>query len=80
MSSNNAPIDVVIFDRNRRKIPAEVLQPYAGLWVAISADGTRVLACGPDLASAEANLAAQGIPGNSVGWERIPGVDEDTWL
>lgn len=73
-------IDTVIYDRNRRNIPPEALEPYAGQWVAISGDGTRVLAWGPDLATAEANLAALGIPGNGVGWERIPAEDEETWL
>jgi hypothetical protein len=73
-------IDIAAYDRNRRNIPPEVLEPYAGQWVAISGDGTRVLASGPDLATAEANLAALGIPGNAVGWERIPGPGEETWL
>ena len=71
-------IDTALYDRNRRRIPPEVLAPYAGQWVAISGDGTRILASGPDLEAAEANLAALGIPGNSVGWERIPGPDEDS--
>jgi hypothetical protein len=74
------PIDVVLYRRNRRQMPPEALEPYAGQWVAISGDGTRVLASGPDLETAEDNLAALGIPGNSVGWERIPGPDEETWL
>jgi hypothetical protein len=73
-------IDLGVYSENRRKIPWESLASYAGQWVAISADGTRVLAGGPDLDSAEANLAALGIPGNAVGWQRIPGPDEDTWL
>jgi hypothetical protein len=61
-------------------MPDAVLLPYAGRWVAISADCTQVLASGPDLATAEANLAALGVPGNAVGWERVPGLDEETWL
>jgi hypothetical protein len=73
-------LDVLLYERNRRLIPPEDLEPYAGQWIAISGDGTRVLASGSDLATAEANLAALGIPGNSVGWERLPGPDEDAWL
>ncbi len=73
-------LDVLLYERNRRLIPQEDLEPYAGQWVAFSGDGTCVLTSGPDLATAEANLAALGIPGNSVGWERVPGLDEDTWL
>jgi len=83
MSANNnsAPkIDMVRYGRNRRQIPYEDLAPYAGQWVAISGDGTHILTSGPDLETAEANLAALGIPGNAVGWERIPGPDENTWL
>jgi hypothetical protein len=83
MSANGppeSPIDVALFMKNRRLIPREMLEPFAGQWVAISGDGTRILASSPDLETAEANLAALGIPGNSVGWERIPGLDEHTWL
>jgi hypothetical protein len=83
MSTNDLPappLDVALFERNRRLIPPEVFEPYAGQWVAISGDGTHILASGPDLAEAEASLAALGIPGNAVGWERVPGPDEETWL
>src|SRR5262249_41759524 len=69
MNSNGQVIqqlDVLLFERNRPLIPQKDLEPYAGQWVAISGDGTRVLASGPDLATAEANLAALGIPGNAV--------------
>jgi hypothetical protein len=72
--------DTVLYWENRQKMPPEALAPYAGQWVAISGDGLRVLASGPDLGAAEANLAKLGIPGNAVGWERVPGEDEDTWL
>jgi hypothetical protein len=83
MGTNHKPlhaIDIAVYDRNRRRIPPEVLEPYAGQWVAISGDGTQVLASGVDLETAEQNLAALGIPGNSVGWERIPRLDEESWL
>lgn len=83
MSTNNqhvAGLDVVVYEQNRRRIPQEEMEPFAGKWVAISGDGKRILASGADLATAEANLAALGIPGNSVGWERLPGPDEDTSL
>ncbi len=83
MSSNDKPepkFDVVQYSENRRKIPWKDLEPYAGQWVAISGDGTHVVASGPDIEAAEANLAALGIPGDTVGWARIPALDEDTWL
>ncbi len=74
------PIDVVLYSRNRRAIPPEALEPYAGQWVAISGDGTRVVASGRDIEALAKNLAALGIPGDSVGWERIPEIGEDTWI
>jgi hypothetical protein len=73
-------IDPVVYEQNRHHIPPEVLQPYAGQWVAFSSDGTHIVTSGADLATAEANLAVLGIPGNSVGWERLPGLDEDNCL
>jgi hypothetical protein len=83
METNGRPqpgIDVWLYDQNRGRIPPEVFQPFARQWVAISGDGTRILAAGPDLDSAETNLAALGIDGGTVGWERIPGPDEDACL
>jgi hypothetical protein len=83
MNTNNKAIheiDPVVYEKNRHHIPPEVLEPYAGQWVAFSSDGAHILASGADLATAEANLAVLGIPGNSVGWERLPGSDEDTSL
>jgi hypothetical protein len=77
----NVPeFDVWLYAENRRKMPPEMLEPYAGQWVAISADGTRILASGPDHETAEANLAALGIAGSAVGWARIPGPDEESWM
>jgi hypothetical protein len=73
-------MDVALYLENRRRIPPEELAPYAGQWVAFSGEGTRILASGPDLATAEANLAALGVPGDEVGWARIPGPGEDCWL
>jgi len=83
VNTNDTPrgeINLAQYSRNRRNISQEVLAPFAGQWVAISGDGTRVLASGPDLETAEANLAALGVAGNTVGWERIPAPDEETWL
>jgi hypothetical protein len=76
----HTPIDVVLYDRNRRQIPFETLAPYAGQWVAISGDGTRVIASGQSIEDLAAALKVAGIDGTAVGWERIPGLDEDTWL
>jgi hypothetical protein len=83
MATNHKPvqgIDPVVYEQNRQKIAPTALQAYAGQWVAFSSDGSHILASGPDLATAETNLAALGIPGNAVGWERLPGPDEDTCI
>ena len=80
MSNNGRPIDVVVYDRNRRRIPQEQLAPYAGQWVAISSDGTQVVASGRLIEDLALNLEALGIASDSVGWERIPAPGEDTWL
>ena len=73
-------VDLALFGRNRQQIPPELLVPYAGQWVAISGDGTRILASGSDMDAVEQKLAELGIPANSVGLERIPADDESTWL
>jgi hypothetical protein len=83
MNENGQPkqkIDVVLYEKNRRLMPPEMLEPYAGLWVAFSGDGTQVLASGPDFKTASDNLEALGIPGDEVGWARIPGLDEECWF
>jgi hypothetical protein len=73
-------IDLALFQENWLKIPYATLQPYAGQWIAISGDGTTILASGPDLETAEKNLAALGIAGDEVGWDRVPGENEETWI
>jgi hypothetical protein len=82
-AQNNRPkqgIDLALFQENWRKIPSEQLLPYAGQYVAFSADGTRVVAWGPDYDAVEAQLNSLGLDGSEVVWDRIPGLDEDTWL
>jgi hypothetical protein len=73
-------IDTVLYERNRSRIPPETLEPYAGEHVAFSADGTRVIAHGPDYESVEAELRSLGLDTSEVVWERVPGPGEETWL
>ena len=83
MSTNGQPreeIDLGRYSENWLKIPCEEFAKYAGQWVAISGDGTHILVGGSDWETAEANLAALGIPGDAVGWTRIPALDEESWL
>jgi hypothetical protein len=64
MNPNSRPPqtpDLRFFDENRRRFPVEQLAQYAGLHVAFSADGTRILASGQDIDEVDAKLAAAGI-------------------
>jgi hypothetical protein len=50
-----------LFNENQNNIPAEVIAKYAGLRVAWSLDGTRILASGTDDAEVDRNLRSVGI-------------------
>lgn len=54
------------FYENQRGIPPEVLDSYAGLHVAFSGDGSRILASGADREEVWAQLAAAGIDSQRV--------------
>ena len=73
-------LDLVVYEQNRRRIPAEVLEPYAGQWVAFSPDGTRVVAHGSRIEDLGREMDRLGVDSNRVVLERIPALDEDTWL
>jgi hypothetical protein len=73
-------IDFALYERNRRLIPANELEPFAGQHVAFSADGTQVVAHGEGYEGVFAHLDSLGIDGNTVVLEYIPGPNEDTWL
>lgn len=55
------PPDLRSFETNRGKMPPELLLPYAGLFIAWSPDGTRVLASGESRSKVDEKLAAAGI-------------------
>jgi hypothetical protein len=55
------PPDLGRFHENRVNYPPEQLLPYAGLHVAWSLDGTRILASGEDQEALFAKLDAAGI-------------------
>lgn len=76
----NHTIDLNEFIQNREKVPFEALLPFAGQHVAFSADGTRVMAHGPDHAAVFLQLEKLGISSSNVVFDYIPGPEEDTWL
>lgn len=59
------------FLRNREQLPMEELEEYDGKWVAISADGARIIAGADTIADLENVLAEAGIDPQTVGFERI---------
>jgi hypothetical protein len=81
MNRNGVPIaiDTVVYDRNRQQLPAAELERCAGQWVAISGDGTRILAAADSVEDLTRELKARGIDQAAVVWERLPAADEG-WL
>jgi hypothetical protein len=77
---SSTEIDAVAYLQNRQRMRPELLEPYAGQVVALNVECTKVLASGPDLATAAANLDALGIPGNSVAWVWVPEANVESWL
>jgi hypothetical protein len=75
MKFNDSPIDVPLFDRNRRQFPAEQLQPYWGKCVAWNAEGTQIVASGETWAEVRLQLKALGIHPLQVVDEFIPHPD-----
>jgi hypothetical protein len=69
------PPDLRFFEENQRKYPPEQLLPYAGLFVAWSPDGTRILASGEDRATLKKNLQAAGIQSSQVVFDFVDPPD-----
>lgn len=64
MNPNNErlePPDLSHFDENWHKFPQEELAKYEGKQVAVSPDGTRIVASGDTLEEVDAVLEAAGI-------------------
>lgn len=61
------------FDRNRLAIPTAEWQRYIGQWVALSPDGSRILAGDADIVKLEAKLVELGANLEEVFFE---GVEE----
>lgn len=60
------------FEENNRRFPAEELARHAGLHVAWSWDGTRILASGTNRDEVERKLVEAGIDPSRVGGDFIP--------
>jgi hypothetical protein len=60
------PPDISLFFQNRPHFPKDELQRYAGLHVAWSPDGLRILASGETMEAVEQQLIAAGIDPSQV--------------
>lgn len=83
MSTNGREIPWVngaLYNRNRQRFSFDDLAPYAGQYVAFDLEGSRILACGQDRNDVETRLVTAGFDPAHAVVERIPGLDEDTWL
>ena len=69
------PPGLELFEKNQRNFPPEELAKYAGLYIAFSADGTRILASGADMDEVEQKLTAAGINPNQVVGSYVPPED-----
>jgi hypothetical protein len=76
MKFSDSPIDVPLFDQNRRQFPAEQLQPYWGKCVAWNAEGTAIVASGASRAELRQHLQALGWHPSHVVKEFIEHSDE----
>jgi hypothetical protein len=70
-------MDRQLFQKNRRAFPLEELVPYRGQWVAFSSDGSRIIAGAESLGRLEDQLEALGQDAQEVGFEYVPGPDDD---
>ncbi len=63
------------FERNRMAIPIEEWRRHVGKWVAMSPDGTRIVAADADLAALDAKVIALGEDPEEVVYEGVPDPD-----
>jgi hypothetical protein len=75
MNSNGKPLDLVLFETNRVRFPAEQLLSFNGKHVAWSADGTRVVASADDRTGLYSQLKRAGVPVDQVVFDYIDPAD-----
>jgi hypothetical protein len=69
-----------VYVENRSKFLPEDLLPYAGQWVAWSADGSRIVAHHEDLLEVARLVEALGLDREEIIFDRIPPEGEVTTL
>lgn len=65
---------------NRAQFPHAELVKHQGTWVAFSADGRRILACGETVEQLEQQIAAKGENSQNAVLEWLPGAEDDSQL
>jgi hypothetical protein len=70
-SATGFPARIRVYQENRKRIRTEQLLPFAGQWIAFSADGKQIVACDKELADLEAKLFALGIDPQEVLFEHF---------
>jgi Family of unknown function (DUF5678) len=73
--NGRTPIDLGLYSMNWLRFPPDELGKYKGEHVAVSPDGTRIVAHGLDLDSVIEELQQRGIHFSEVGWSFVPDVD-----
>jgi len=68
------------YRNNRAAFPHAELLKHQGAWVAFSADGCRILACGETVEQLEKQLAAEGGNSQNAVLEWLPGAEDDSLL
>jgi hypothetical protein len=66
-----APVDRQVYVDNRSKFMPEDLLPYAGQWVAWSADGSRIVAHNADLGQVVREVERAGLQRDEVVFDHL---------
>jgi hypothetical protein len=69
---SQAPVDTVVFDRNRAEFPEEQLEPYRGKYVSWNREGTKIVAFGDTWAELYERMKELGIDPATTVDEFIP--------
>ena len=72
--------DLSHYEENRAQFPLEELAKYAGLFIAFSPDGKRILASGRTDEEMEQNLIIAGIDPSQVVGSYVDPPDGPCWL
>jgi hypothetical protein len=79
-NANDSSTDCGVGIEIVNKIPADVLLQYSGKHIALSLDGTKILACGDDYRDLDNKLRDLGIDPQTVLHDYVPLEEENTLL